>query len=86
MAELKKAMRRLKAEMPKHGWKVVSYGPDNSADKSLTLRADNPKKKFSAQVELWEEPIGSKDPSLIHVSLGSTCFKAPRGQDASDEY
>ncbi len=79
-------MERLKEELPKRGWKITKYGPNDSPAKNLTLKADYSKKKFSVQIELLEEPKGSDDPSMIHVSLGSTCFKVPDGQDVTGEY
>ncbi|NNG86643.1 hypothetical protein [Streptomyces cacaoi] len=86
MPEMKQAMENLKEQLPEHGWKLVGYGPDKSRSKSLTLQADSTRKKFSVKVKLWEEPEGSKAPSMIHVTLMSTCFRAPKGQDVTGEY
>ncbi|MEW2219867.1 hypothetical protein AB0939_11250 [Streptomyces sp. NPDC006990] len=86
VADMKEAMKRLKEELPKQGWKITKYGPNGSPAKNLTLKADYPKMKFSVQIELLEEPKESEDPSMIHVSLGSSCFKVPDGQDVTGEY
>lgn len=79
--EMKQAMEGLKEQLPEHGWKLVGYGPDKSRSKSLTLRADSTAKQFSVTVKLWEE-----SPSMLHATLGSTCFRAPKGQDVTGEY
>ncbi|MFB6534848.1 hypothetical protein ACFCY8_21325 [Streptomyces noursei] len=86
--DMKKAMTRLKEELPKNGWKIVSYGPDKSPSKSLELVADSTKKKYSVNIHLYDEtgrtkPNGPK--SKIYVDLTSACFQAPKGKTV-DEY
>ncbi|MEU2441389.1 hypothetical protein ABZ595_35185 [Streptomyces rubradiris] len=38
-------MRNLREGLPEQGWKIVEYGPDSSAEKNLTLIADNAERK-----------------------------------------
>ncbi|GGU66980.1 MULTISPECIES: hypothetical protein [Streptomyces] len=80
-AELAKAMNRLKEDLPKHGWKIVGYGPNSSKAKSLELTADHIEKKFAVKVELWEKNSGgdSNEPTLL-VNVVSACYQVPEGQ------
>ncbi|MET8378440.1 hypothetical protein [Streptomyces microflavus] len=80
-AELMKAMTRLKEDLPKHGWKVVRYGPNSSKAKSLELTADHVEKKFAVKVEFWEENSGgdTNDPTLL-VNVVSACYQVPEGE------
>ncbi|MFF2188111.1 hypothetical protein [Streptomyces sp. NPDC058155] len=79
VADMEKAMDRLKAELPAHGWKIDSYGPDSSRAKSLKLVAASTKKKLSVSIKLLDRRGRSEDPSMIHVALGSACFQVPEG-------
>ncbi|MFC8725064.1 hypothetical protein [Streptomyces bacillaris] len=80
-AELAKAMTRLKEDLPKHGWKIVGYGPNSSKAKSLELTADHIEKKFAVKVELWEKNSGgdSNEPTLL-VNVVSACYQVPEGE------
>ncbi|MFU0438599.1 MULTISPECIES: hypothetical protein [Streptomyces] len=80
-AELAKAMNRLKEDLPKHGWKIVGYGPNSSKAKSLELTADHIEKKFAVKVELWEKNSGgdSNEPTLL-VNVVSACYQVPEGE------
>lgn len=80
-AELMKAMTRLKGDLPKHGWKIVGYGPNSSKAKSLELTADHIEKKFAVKVELWEKNSGgdSNEPTLL-VNVVSACNQVPEGE------
>ncbi|MFF7254719.1 hypothetical protein [Streptomyces microflavus] len=80
-AELMKAMTRLKEGLPKHGWKVVGYGPNSSKAKSLELTADHVEKKFAVKVEFWEKNSGgdTNDPTLL-VNVVSACYQVPEGE------
>lgn len=86
--DLKKGLDRLKENMPKRGWKIVSYGPDTSPAKNLELIADLTKKDFSVNIGLLDrtkrtEPDAPK--SMIFVDLVSACFQVPEGETV-DEY
>lgn len=85
-AELKQGFERLRQALPTKGWKVVSYGPNNSKAKSLELTADSEEERFSVNAELW---VGSTDPkkkNLILVNVVSGCFRAPEGTDLNGLY
>ncbi|MFD3418444.1 hypothetical protein [Streptomyces decoyicus] len=86
--DMKKAMERLKTNLPGKGWKIVSYGPDASPSKSLELVADSTKKKFSISVRLLDRTKRANPGSLkalISVDLTSACFQVPKGK-AVDAY
>ncbi|MFD3991900.1 hypothetical protein [Streptomyces sp. NPDC058583] len=84
--ELKQGFERLRQALPAKGWKVVSYGPNNSKAKSLELLAESEKEHFAVNAELW---VGSTDPkkkNLIVVRVVSGCFRAPEGTDLKGLY
>ncbi|MFB6905359.1 hypothetical protein ACFCWB_13970 [Streptomyces bacillaris] len=85
-AELQEAMSRLKKDLPKHGWKIVDYGPNSSKAKSLELTADHVEKKFAVKVEFWEKNSGgdSNEPTLL-VNVVSACYQVPEGEKI-DQY
>ncbi|RXS85332.1 hypothetical protein EST92_08315 [Streptomyces sp. TM32] len=88
IGDMKKAMTRLKEELPKNGWKIVSYGPDKSPSKSLELVADSTKRKFSVNIHLYDETVRAKTDgpkSKIYVDLISACFQVPKGKTV-DQY
>ncbi|MDJ0464051.1 hypothetical protein [Streptomyces sp. H27-C3] len=76
-SDLDKAMERLRAELPKHGWKIVEYGPNTSKNKNVTLTADNDKKKVSAKVT----NMAKNDPPKLSLFLLSGCYKVPHGKE-----
>ncbi|GAA0331236.1 hypothetical protein [Streptomyces blastmyceticus] len=86
--EMSHAMERLKAELPKRGWKVVKYGPDSSPSRSLELIANSTERKFSVNVSLYDgSKAGSSEASsakedLLMVDLVSACFRVPEGKTA----
>ncbi|MER5717731.1 hypothetical protein [Streptomyces sp. NPDC002132] len=49
-SDLDIAMERLKKELPKHGWEIVTYGPDASKNKNINLIADNDGEKASVKI------------------------------------
>ncbi|MEV4744445.1 hypothetical protein [Streptomyces sp. NPDC049555] len=91
-ADMERSMERLKDELPKRGWKVVSYGRDTSLAKNLELIADSTAYKFSVNITFmdkrrskqYDSPKASKE-SGIMVVLGSACFRVPDGKTV-DQY
>ncbi|MBX9424225.1 MULTISPECIES: hypothetical protein [Streptomyces] len=84
--ELKQGFERLHQALPAKGWKVVSYGPNNSEARSLELTAESEKEHFAVNAELW---VGSTDPkkkNLIGLTVVSGCFRAPEGTDLKGLY
>ncbi|MEU0399260.1 hypothetical protein ABZ318_03250 [Streptomyces sp. NPDC006197] len=84
--ELKQGFERLHQALPAKGWKIVSYGPNNSKARTLELTADKENEHFAVNAELW---VGSKDPkqkNLIAVTVVSGCFRAPEGTDLTNLY
>ncbi|MEU8757610.1 hypothetical protein [Streptomyces sp. NPDC048659] len=79
--ELAQAMERLKAALPQRGWKIVKYGPDSSASKSLELTADNDERKFGLHVSFWRKDSGGdKNPPMLKIDVVSGCYQVPDGQ------
>ncbi|MFI1400157.1 hypothetical protein [Streptomyces sp. NPDC020681] len=83
-AELEQGFQRLRETLPKKGWKVVEYGPNKSAAKTLELTADSEKEHFSVNAEL-RVGADEKQP-LILVNVVSGCYRAPEGTDLNGIY
>ncbi len=79
--QLDEAMKRLRDELPEHGWKVVQYGHDNSQNKNLNLTADNDKKKFSVHITYFAKDT----PPKLAVRVISGCYQVPEGERV-DQY
>ncbi|GHC46337.1 hypothetical protein [Streptomyces flavofungini] len=75
-SDLAEAMARLKRELPKHGWKIVAYGPNTSKNKSVEMTADHDKKKVSVTVV----NMSKSDPPILSLNLVSGCYQVPDGQ------
>ncbi|MEU2869956.1 hypothetical protein ABZ769_12225 [Streptomyces olivoreticuli] len=84
VGDMKRAMERLRDDLPKSGWKVVKYGPDSSPSKSLELLANSTERKFSVNISLHDgskaESSGAAKESRILVFLVSACFRVPEGK------
>ncbi|MFD9907039.1 hypothetical protein [Streptomyces sp. NPDC059063] len=76
-SDLDEAMARLKRELPKHGWKIVEYGPDTSKNKNINLTADNDRKKVSVNII----KMSKNDPPMLSLDLVSGCYKTPDGEE-----
>ncbi|MFD5698492.1 hypothetical protein [Streptomyces lasiicapitis] len=75
-SDIDEAMARLKKEMPKHGWEIVEYGPNTSKNRSITLTADNDKKKVSVKII----KMVKDGPPMLSLDLVSGCYKVPDGE------
>ncbi|WP_240139252.1 hypothetical protein [Streptomyces sp. MUM 178J] len=83
--DLKQGFQRLREELPKRGWKIVEYGPNKSAAKTLELTADSTTERYSVNAELHVDGPASETPKiLVHVVSG--CFRAPEGTDLNGVY
>lgn len=77
VSDLDRAMERLRKELPKHGWKIVEYGPDNSRNKNIEMTADNEKKKVGANIVKRSK----NDPPKLSFTLVSGCYKVADGEE-----
>ncbi|MDX3642186.1 hypothetical protein [Streptomyces sp. MB09-02B] len=77
VGDLDVAMERLKEEMPKRGWEIIEYGPDNSKNKNINLTADNGEKKTSVNII----EMSKDDPPSLSLDLVSGCYKVPNGEE-----
>ncbi|QNE75265.1 hypothetical protein F0344_12170 [Streptomyces finlayi] len=89
---LTEGFARLKENLPKYGWKIVEYGPNNSPAKTLELTADSEKEHYSVNAELrvatdpaQNHPSATRK-SSIQVRVVSGCFRAPEGTDLNGIY
>ncbi|MES9519158.1 hypothetical protein [Streptomyces capoamus] len=86
--DLKAGFQRLREELPKRGWKIVDYGPENSAAKSLSVTADSEKDRFSVHAVLMVSTASNpheREP-LLSVTVVSGCWRAPQGTDLGTQY
>ncbi|MFJ9813676.1 hypothetical protein ACIRU3_00145 [Streptomyces sp. NPDC101151] len=74
--DLKKAMDRLRKELPAKGWKIVKDGPDKSRAKLPQIVANSPDGHMSADLRLWIEPSESGRSSMIEATVVSDCFQS----------
>ncbi|MGW4837715.1 hypothetical protein [Streptomyces globisporus] len=74
--QLDGVMERLKEELPKHGWKVVDYGPDTSKNNNINLTADNDKKKHSVSITHYAK----RNPQKLGLMVVSGCYQVPDGE------
>ncbi|MEN8651212.1 hypothetical protein ABCR94_11350 [Streptomyces sp. 21So2-11] len=73
--QLDGVMKRLKVELPKHGWKVVEYGLDTSKNKNLNLTAGNDAKKYSVNIVQMQK----RDKPKLSLMVVSGCYQVPDG-------
>ncbi|WP_171991028.1 hypothetical protein [Streptomyces sp. JHA26] len=76
-SDLDVAMDRLEAELPKHGWNIVDYGPDSSKNRNVRMTADNDREKASVVVV----KMAKEDPPMLSLDVVSGCYKVPDGQE-----
>ncbi|MFC7218329.1 hypothetical protein ACFQLX_09135 [Streptomyces polyrhachis] len=87
-AELERAFDGLPVALPKDGWKVLSVGPDEHTQARVpTLKAEyvHGEDIFTVTIRIqkrWGEN-DPDDPRLL-VSLGSTCYRVPPGEEVTD--
>ncbi|MFG3011814.1 hypothetical protein ACGFZB_15375 [Streptomyces cinerochromogenes] len=74
--DLDAAMQHLKERLPKHGWRIVSYGPDTSKNRNIVLIADNDEEK--AGVHIAKMP--KRERPKLSLTVVSGCYKVPEGQ------
>jgi hypothetical protein len=75
--DLDAAMEHLKEELPKHGWKIVEYGPDSSPNKNVILIADNDELKAGVHVTRMKK----RNPPKLSLVVVSGCYQVPDGQE-----
>lgn len=75
--DLEAAMQHLKERLPKHGWKIVEYGPGTSKNRNLRLTADNDAKKASVHII----QMAKDNPPMLSVDVISGCYQVPDGQE-----
>ncbi|NKI44651.1 hypothetical protein [Streptomyces physcomitrii] len=85
---LRKGFQRLREKLPRHGWKIVEYGPNSSKARTLELTADSTKDRYSLNVELRvSSPTAGKERNpLILVHVVSGCYRAPKGTKLDQEF
>lgn len=76
-SDLDRAMEHLKEELPKHGWEIVAYGPDNSRNRNIKMIADHDRRRVGVNVVMRAK----NDPPKLSVTLVSGCYKVPGGEE-----
>ncbi|MEH0546250.1 hypothetical protein QA802_25210 [Streptomyces sp. B21-105] len=76
VAEMERAMDRLRAGLPEKGWTIVKDGVDGSVGKSPQIVAESKGKKFAVDVRLLDERKHGDDPSLVEVTVESACYRS----------
>ncbi|GGS96889.1 hypothetical protein [Streptomyces cinerochromogenes] len=76
-SDLEAAMQQLRESLPRHGWKIVEYGPDTSKNKNLRLTADNDAKKAGVHIV----QMAKDNPPMLSVDVVSGCYQVPDGQE-----
>ncbi|MCS0602970.1 hypothetical protein NX794_17380 [Streptomyces sp. LP11] len=75
--DLDVAMERLRAELPEHGWKIVTYGPDTSKNRNVNLTAENDQQRTGVNIVRMAE----NDPPKLSLHVVSGCYQVPAGQE-----
>ncbi|WP_326735537.1 hypothetical protein [Streptomyces sp. NBC_01022] len=83
-ADMQKAMNRLRAELPKGGWKIVKDGPDRSQGKSPQIVAESEGREFAVDVRLHKEVKAENSPPMLEVTVESRCYRSPVTPTASE--
>ncbi|MEW2509836.1 hypothetical protein [Streptomyces sp. NPDC046870] len=76
-ADLDAAMEHLKEGLPRHGWKIVQYGPDTSVNKNVVLIADNDEQKAGVHITQMKK----RNPPKLSLMVVSGCYRVPDGQE-----
>ncbi len=74
--DMEKAMSRLRDELPAKGWRVVKDGVDDSPARSPHIVAESRGQEFAVDVRLLDERKYGDDPSLVEVTVQSSCYRA----------
>lgn len=74
---LGKAMANLATDLPRHGWKVISNGPDSSKARSQEIVAVHRATDTRLRAT-WHENLETRDPVLL-FDVYSGCFHASAG-------
>ncbi|MEU2221854.1 hypothetical protein [Streptomyces sp. NPDC018347] len=75
-SDLDAAMQHLRERLPKHGWKIVEYGPDTSRSRNVALTADNDEQKVGVQITQMKK----RNPPKLSLMVVSGCYRVPDGQ------
>ncbi|MGC5363292.1 hypothetical protein ACPXCE_16670 [Streptomyces sp. DT24] len=74
--DMKKAMDRLREQLPVKDWEIVKDGTDDSEAKSPQLVANSRDGEFSVDVRPQEERAYGDAPSLLEVTVVSACYRS----------
>jgi hypothetical protein len=84
--DLQAGLDRLHDQMPKNGWKVSSFGPDQKQGGAPTLTADSTKDRSYMSAVLTKSSVkGQPENPLLFVTVYSGCWRAPQGMDLKDQ-
>ncbi|MFG2899241.1 hypothetical protein ACGFZH_19450 [Streptomyces zaomyceticus] len=72
------AMRNLREQLPRNGWKIVKDGFTESKRKDLQITAENDEQKLGLNIE-WNRGGESGLKDGIAITVVSRCYRAPEG-------
>lgn len=75
-ADMQKGMDRLRAELPKDGWKIVRDGMDSSKANSPQIVAESKSGEFAVDVRLHKASKVGNAPDLLEVTVESACYRS----------
>lgn len=74
--DMQKGMDRLRAELPKDGWKIIRDGVDGSRAKSPQIVAESKEGDFAVDVRLHRASKAGNAPDLLEVTVESACYRS----------
>ncbi|MEU6732588.1 hypothetical protein ABZ929_05195 [Streptomyces physcomitrii] len=78
------AMRSLREQLPRWGWKITKDGETESLAKNPEIVAVHTRSHHTVTIE-WARKRSNGLKPLISVDVGSRCYRAPEGTDLSTE-
>ncbi|MEU2250720.1 hypothetical protein [Streptomyces sp. NPDC019224] len=76
-AELEKGMNRLRAGLPKDGWKITKDGMDGTIGNSPQIVAESKGRRVMVDIRLNKEVKSEKAPAMLTVTVQSRCYRLP---------
>ncbi|MFD7509038.1 hypothetical protein ACFV5N_06775 [Streptomyces sp. NPDC059853] len=82
-AELRQGMDRLRHELPREGWEIISDGELNNANRTPEILFENTEVEYAVNVTL---PGKTDEDSRLVFAVVSPCLSTPEGESPSGSY
>ena len=79
---LDEGMDRLRRVLPQQGWEIIEDGELDNPNRTPRILFENKDLEYAAHVTIE----GGREDALLHVSMVSTCYRAPEGEDLNTEF